>query len=1306
MTELPTVRAFGELVARGLIAAEPAAQRLPGGNVDRRDSSVRTSWRVGLPDGRAARLLLGPDLADLHQRHTAFARACPSLVPAGLFYERLSDGEAFAEEFFTGESLEAVALVAPARAAKAFARVCAALAATARPSTESARRADWQAWTATVESLRFWTPAESKLLNDLVWPRLYALLAAAPPATRWTNGDFTSANILLDEQGDTRLIDCEFAGANHFYGEDAARFHVLSPSAWRRPDLVLYSANLPPTGPAWHLFFWFRQLALETAHNTPAYLARMRPVRLGVIRRLGEQVLGCPLAGWSVDAVPVQFTMEVARWQQTARTTLCLSGWCHLPTAGALQTVVVHEGDRLVAETTPAARPDVQAHFTGAANALDTGFTLAVPIRDPDALLVLSAVAVNGTLLPFHSCQACDLPGRGPWVDDYPRWAALYDPDPRAPTDAVPGPLFSVLVPIYNTPPAFLRACLESVRRQHYSRWELRAVDDGSTGDAVPGLLREFAAADRRIRVQSRAANGGIARASNDALAAAQGDYIVLLDHDDVLRPHALAEFAARLRQDPALDAIYSDEDKISADGVRVESFLKPDFSPEYLLGVMYVGHALCVRTTVARSAGGFDSTYDGVQDFEFLLRVTERTQRIGHVSRLLYHWRQSPGSSALHGNVKGNIEEKQAVAVQAHLARRGRTERVAVCGHHRVQLHATDAPVLEIVRLAPGDEALAALRRAADSSRADVLVVVTAEPQASSENWLNDLAALAARPDSGLVAPLLLSSAGPVMESGWTVGPHGTAPMMRGFEPTSDGYAGSLLCTREVAVVSPLCFAVRRELVGPALAKASPGLSWLEFCLRLSTGGLYNRVCSTARVQLNTPWSDLAPPPSACPPDPYFNPHFDALRADYSLARPPAHLSPVIWHLDEAPVARPPGGVLHLRGWCFSAEGKPIRAIRVRAGDRTISGTVGLPRPDVKATYPEAPGDETGFEVRGALPPGRRTVTLEAGLPDGPWALLMSSTVAVQGRILPRWLGGGGWMELMHFQRSTQPVYPPRELRLEKFPLSSRSARKPKLSIVTPSFQQGRFLEETIRSVLDQAIPACQYVVQDGGSTDGSGAILRQHASRLHTWASRPDQGQADAIKRGFARTAGAPDDLMAWINADDFYLPGALSFVVDFFARHPEADVLYGHRILVDEQSQEVGRWFLPRHDDRVLRLYDFVPQETLFWRRRCWDVVGGVDTSFNFAIDWDLLLRFQEAGARIVRVPYFLACFRIHSAQKTAAAMHDLGQREINRLRERTHGRSFSPDELENDPRLIRHLRRSAFVEFGWRLGVRLT
>lgn len=238
-------------------------------------------------------------------------------------------------------------------------------------------------------------------------------------------------------------------------------------------------------------------------------------------------------------------------------------------------------------------------------------------------------------------------------------------------------------------------------------------------------------------------------------------------------------------------------------------------------------------------------------------------------------------------------------------------------------------------------------------------------------------------------------------------------------------------------------------------------------------------------------------------------------------------------------------------------------------------------------------------------------------------------------------------------------------------------SATAPTISIVTPSFNQAAFLEQTVKSILEQAYPRLEYMIQDGGSTDGALDILNRYRSRLSHIESRPDKGQAHAINLGFARTTG---EIMAWLNSDDLLLPGALSYIASFFVAHPEVDVVYGHRILIDDQGQEIGRWVLPPHDPAILLWADYVPQETLFWRRAIWEKAGGyVDESYKFAIDWELLLRFQDAGAKMVRLPRFLGAFRVHDRQKTSAQLAGIGQEEMRHLRRRCHGRSVSHLEI---------------------------
>jgi glycosyltransferase involved in cell wall biosynthesis len=245
-----------------------------------------------------------------------------------------------------------------------------------------------------------------------------------------------------------------------------------------------------------------------------------------------------------------------------------------------------------------------------------------------------------------------------------------------------------------------------------------------------------------------------------------------------------------------------------------------------------------------------------------------------------------------------------------------------------------------------------------------------------------------------------------------------------------------------------------------------------------------------------------------------------------------------------------------------------------------------------------------------------------------------------------------------------------------------------PTISIVTPSFNQGRFLDDTIRSVVEQEYPRLEYIVQDGGSTDETEEVLSRHADRLHHHEMRSDDGQADAINLGFRHATG---DVMAYLNSDDMLLPGALHYVARYFRRHPQVDVVYGHRILVDEDNMEIGRWILPRHNDEVLSWADFIPQETMFWRRRIWEKSGAaMDKSWFLVLDWDLLLRFREADARMVRLPRFLGAFRIHDVQKTSSVMDSHGKEEMAALRKRCLGREVTRPEISKGvgPYLRRH------------------
>lgn len=256
-----------------------------------------------------------------------------------------------------------------------------------------------------------------------------------------------------------------------------------------------------------------------------------------------------------------------------------------------------------------------------------------------------------------------------------------------------------------------------------------------------------------------------------------------------------------------------------------------------------------------------------------------------------------------------------------------------------------------------------------------------------------------------------------------------------------------------------------------------------------------------------------------------------------------------------------------------------------------------------------------------------------------------------------------------------------PKELEIPKEYFSEKlKTELVKISVVTPSFNQGVFLEKTIESILKQNYENLEYIIQDSCSTDQTGNVLKNTNDYRIKYFIEKDHGQADAINRAFVKTTGG---IMAWINSDDIYLPGTFNYVVNFFNNNPKVDVVYGHRILIDMDDKEIGRWVLPKHDKKVLYYADFIPQETLFWRRRIWDKVGAaLNDEFNFALDWDLLLRFQEAGAEIVRLPRFLAAFRIHPEQKTSTQISSLGEKEMNLLRKKYLGKEVEYPEIKKN------------------------
>lgn len=226
-------------------------------------------------------------------------------------------------------------------------------------------------------------------------------------------------------------------------------------------------------------------------------------------------------------------------------------------------------------------------------------------------------------------------------------------------------------------------------------------------------------------------------------------------------------------------------------------------------------------------------------------------------------------------------------------------------------------------------------------------------------------------------------------------------------------------------------------------------------------------------------------------------------------------------------------------------------------------------------------------------------------------------------------------------------------------------------VSIITPSYNQAAFLEKTIRSVLEQDYPEIEYIVVDGGSTDGSLEIIQRYQDRLAWWVSEKDRGQTDAINKGFAQARG---EIIAWLNSDDTYEPGAVREAVEYFQRHPEVGLVYGHVKFIDAQDQVIGEF--PSAQTSYARLrqgYVHVGQQAAFFRNDLWKKVGPLDPSFYFAMDYDLWVRLARESP-VVYHPRHWANFRLHGDAKTVAA-DDRCWPEMLRVHRREGGSWFS-------------------------------
>lgn len=491
------------------------------------------------------------------------------------------------------------------------------------------------------------------------------------------------------------------------------------------------------------------------------------------------------------------------------------------------------------------------------------------------------------------------------WLNkNYPRTADL-----RKMADTVEvlayKPLISIIMPVFNTPTSFLREEIDSVVSQIYPHWELCIADDASTEAHVKKVLEDYAAQDQRIQIVFRQKNGHISRASNSALEVATGEFIALFDHDDLLTPDALYEVALLLNKHPEADFIYSDEDKIDEQNRLKDPFFKPDWCPDSFLSRMYTSHLGVYRRSLVEQIGGFRPGYEGSQDYDLVLRLTEKTDNIFHISKVLYHWRIHANSTASGLGSKKYVQDTTEKAILDALDRRNEQGYVVPilhgCNVVRYKIRETKLvsiiiptkdlgdtldrclesvfskttyPNYEVLVIDNGsveEKTHAIINKwgikepnrfkskvlnipfnfskinnyAVSHTNGEYLLFLNNDTEVLTPDWVEAMLEQAQRPAIGAVGALLLYPDDTVQHAGVVVGLGGVAGHShKNFSSDSSGYFNQIETVNNYSAVTAACLMCRRDVfdsVGGFEEDLAVAFNDVDLCLKIGKKGYRN---------------------------------------------------------------------------------------------------------------------------------------------------------------------------------------------------------------------------------------------------------------------------------------------------------------------------------------------------------------------------------------------------------------------------------------------------------------------------------
>jgi glycosyltransferase involved in cell wall biosynthesis len=572
----------------------------------------------------------------------------------------------------------------------------------------------------------------------------------------------------------------------------------------------------------------------------------------------------------SLDLYPTRFV---------TKNPFTLAGWFFDKAGQPARQIRVKIGKRTIV-CNPSLRPDVREHFSGLQPSDRCGFNQGIKTGMGLKQVILEAEMQSGKTIELFRrllwAKSWDSPSNKPTMPDYETWLRECERiNPPAPPPQN-GPLISVLMPVYNTPEKWLRLAIESVRRQTYANWELCIADDASTLPHVRKLLEKYRLADRRIKVVYREKNGHISAASNSALELCTGTFTALFDHDDELALHALSETTALIVANPDVKLIYSDEDKIDIQGRLMAPYFKPDWMPDLLCGQNYLSHLSVYQTDLLRAAQGFRAGYEGSQDWDLALRITEKLKpsQIYHIPKVLYHWRAIPGSTACSVSEKNYTVIAARKALESHLIRtqqagakihevigfnwriqhplppslplvsiiiptRDRLELIKACvesiqaktdyPNYEILIadnDSTDRGTLEWLHSINGKDKITVLKYpgifnfskinnfAASKANGSILLFLNNDITTIHPCWLEELVSQACRPSVGCVGAMLYYPNNTVQHGGVILGIGGVANhAFLGNPRNSPGYFNRLRLVQNYSAVTGACLTIRKSI-------------------------------------------------------------------------------------------------------------------------------------------------------------------------------------------------------------------------------------------------------------------------------------------------------------------------------------------------------------------------------------------------------------------------------------------------------------------------------------------------------------